>query len=287
LLEVPGLPELWRRLLEGMSKRQPQYELVNPHNPAAGVIIWAERRLDPGLLDEGREREAYGEDSVTENELSWPVGTAAQLEDHLRRVEQRACELARRLGLADDLVKVVSVAAQMHDLGKADPRFQLDLRGNGSFAVRYPELAQWLAPQGEPLLAKPASAVGRVRAVPDGFRHEALSVAMAQKHPAVMALPAEQQDLALWLIGTHHGYGRPFFPPCYDPAPETEARITLHEAPLDARAKEAPIRLDQGWCELAERVRRRYGPWELARLEAIVRLADHLVSAEEQEGNRT
>jgi hypothetical protein len=52
---------------------------------------------------------------------------------------------------------------------------------------------------------------------------------------------------------------------------------------LDVRADEAPLRLNQGWFERAARLRRRYGPWELARLEAILRLADHAATADEQD----
>lgn len=137
-----------------------------------------------------------------------------------------------------------------------------------------------------PLLAKSRRTRGvdrRVRATPAGFRHEALSVALAGKHPAVQSLSEPDQDLVLWLIGTHHGHGRPFFPPMADPAPETRAEIEISGKTVSAEAREAPLKLDEGWFERAERVVHRFGPWELARLEAILRLADHAASADEQQ----
>ena len=85
-------------------------------------------------------------------------------------------------------------------------------------------------------------------------------------------------DLVLWLIGTHHGYGRPFFPPVTDPTPN----VAVHVDELVVSTGDAPLKLDQGWFERAERVVQCFGPWELARLEAILRLADHAASADEQ-----
>jgi CRISPR-associated endonuclease/helicase Cas3 len=109
-----------------------------------------------------------------------------------------------------------------------------------------------------------------------------LSVTLAQHHRVVQGLSEQHRDLVLWLIGTHHGYGRPFFPPAVDPNPDTYVQIPVDDGQLQAKASDAPLRLDQGWFERAERVRRHFGPWELARLEAILRLADHAASADEQ-----
>ena len=39
------------------------------------------------------------------------------------------------------------------------------------------------------------------------------------------------------------------------------------------------------WGEMHRRLVEEYGPWELARYEAVVRLADHQRSKAEQEGN--
>jgi CRISPR-associated endonuclease/helicase Cas3 len=112
-----------------------------------------------------------------------------------------------------------------------------------------------------------------------------LSVALAASHPAITKLDHDDRDLVLWLIGTHHGYGRPFFPPMIDDGAHTEATVPdgIVGSALHAQAGDAPLRLDQGWFERAGRLIRRFGPWELARLEAILRLADHAASAEEQD----
>jgi CRISPR-associated endonuclease/helicase Cas3 len=110
---------------------------------------------------------------------------------------------------------------------------------------------------------------------------------MSYGHPEVANLCEQDRDLVLWLIGTHHGYGRPFFPPCLYGIPGQVASFEIDDAVLASEACNAPMRLDQGWFELASRVLQRYGPWECARLEAILRLADHAASAHEGYGGRT
>ena len=47
---------------------------------------------------------------------------------------------------------------------------------------------------------------------------------------------------------------------------------------LEAPVNHGLTRLDSGWVERFEHLKRRYGPWELARMEAILRLADHRAS---------
>lgn len=276
------LPETWRRLLAGMEGRGPTVEYLDDEDPARGFILFSAKRLEPGLLDGTMAEVEDGAEAVTARPDSAAMGRAVLLSDHLRHVEERARTFAERAGLNSRLVELIGLAARLHDVGKADPRFQADLYGASALAAREPDLVAQLLPG--PLLAKGARTrghAGRVRAVPDGFRHEALSVALAQCHPDVAALPDDERDLVLWLIGTHHGYGRPFFPPCVDVAPGTRCSVEIDGYSLTAVAGDAPLRLDQGWFELAERVHRRYGPWELARLEAILRLADHAASAAE------
>jgi CRISPR-associated endonuclease/helicase Cas3 len=88
----------------------------------------------------------------------------------------------------------------------------------------------------------------------------------------------------LWLVGVHHGFGRPLFPHA-DPSDES-SRTDL------PRALGVDWRLDPGcgpqslafefkgrdWAQIYEDLKRRYGIWGLARLEAFVRLADHRAS---------
>jgi CRISPR-associated endonuclease/helicase Cas3 len=283
LIAMDDLPVGWRRLLIGMQDRGPAIEFYDDDFHSAGFILFAQRPLAEGLLDATEDDSNKGADAVTDREASSAIGVEVKLADHLDHVEGAARGFARAAGLDTKLIEVVALAAHLHDLGKADPRFQADLYGKSTLARM--GLAEFSF---GPLLAKSKRTAGYrqpLPATPKGFRHEALSVALAVKHPAIIGLSEEERDLALWLIGTHHGYGRLFFSPAVDPQPSTESVVTSDGAQLTARADEAPTRLDQGWFELAARVSRRYGPWELARLESMLRLADHFASAEEQQGN--
>ena len=284
LAEIDELPDTWQRLLAGMKGRDPSVEFYDEDNRAAGFILYAGRPLARGLLDESDESGEGGVDAITDRDEFWGTGVDVELFDHLANVEARAQGFSRAAGLTDHLTKLVALAARLHDIGKIDPRFQADLRGTNALLSRDPTLASLMHSNWAPLAKSKRIGLARgTRVAPEGFRHEALSVALGTKHPEVTALNEEDRDLVLWLIGTHHGHGRPFFPPCFDPQPATTSELSINNMILDVRADEAPLRLDQGWFERAVRLRRRYGPWELARLEAILRLADHAASADEQD----
>jgi len=105
------------------------------------------------------------------------------------------------------------------------------------------------------------------------------SLAFAVVHPKF--LEARDPDLVLWLIGTHHGHGRPFFPAVEWPKVDEPFSVDLGDGKCDA----TPLRLAEltaRWGDLRGQLVGRYGHWGLARLEAILRLADHRRSEDEQ-----
>lgn len=196
------------------------------------------------------------------------------LSEHRVDVEGMARDFARSAGLSPRLAQSVALAALLHDDGKADPRFQTYLAGGVAPEQLLAKSAR--RPRGEDNVAR------RAADLPEAWRHEALSVRLA-----IDALSRDPRDdvdaeLVVWLVGTHHGYGRPFFP--HDDAWDDHARsvggVALAAAP-------GPQRLDfewngpnggTDWVQLFEALKQRYGVWGLAYLEAIVRLADHRAS---------
>jgi CRISPR-associated endonuclease/helicase Cas3 len=165
---------------------------------------------------------------------------AVELHEHLKGVGEKAMTFARGCGLDDALAHQVAEAGRLHDVGKNDDRFQLLLG----------------APVGT-LLAKSGAHEARVSrtlsGLPAGWRHEIASLA---------ARP-ELEPLVRYLVGTHHGRGRPWLPSSPD--------IDLWRAAKGAE-----------WPGLVYRMRAEFGHWGLAYLEALVRLADWTRSAEEQ-----
>jgi CRISPR-associated endonuclease/helicase Cas3 len=91
--------------------------------------------------------------------------------------------------------------------------------------------------------------------------------------------------LVLWLIGTHHGHGRPLFPHA-DSLDAQERGVELPSAlggKVTLRGEHGPQSLafdfdGRDWAQMFEELKERYGIWGLARLEAFVRLADHRAS---------
>ena len=166
----------------------------------------------------------------------WAIGLA----EHMAGVGAKAAAFAKACGLSKTMIDTLDEAGRLHDLGKNDARFQLML---GSF--------------GERLLAKSGShevAVSRKLAgLPRGWRHELGSVAQR----------IDIDPLVRYLVGSHHGRGRPWMPAAPDPK-------LWHKAQAG------------DWPALATQMQDHYGFWGLCYLEAILRLADWARSVDEQ-----
>jgi CRISPR-associated endonuclease/helicase Cas3 len=170
----------------------------------------------------------------------------------------------------------VTLAAYLHDPGKADPRFQAFLAGGDSYG---PDSTTPVAKSGQTRL--PSGAWDRA-GLPSNWRHEALSVRLATICPEFAH--AQDPELVLWLIGTHHGYGRPLFPHTDDlDSVSRPGLLKFCDSDVDLPAGYGPQSLafdfnGLDWAQIFERLKRRYGIWGLAWLEAFVRLADHRAS---------
>lgn len=205
-----------------------------------------------------------------------------ELGDHTRDVLSRLESTLALLPL-DAWRDALVAAASVHDWGKVDPRFQALLRGTTPFA----------AMASTTLLAKSrsisSSAAARRAAsdraeLPQGFRHEFLSVKLAEnaRGAARLPVPPALYALALHLIATHHGYARPFAPLVEDEGPPNVSLhingegITITGAERLAHPAHA---VNSGLAERFWQMNRHYGWWGLALLESVLRLADQAASA--------
>lgn len=234
----------------------------------ASVVAWSPRRLS-GLkpTDEAA--------PTTEPATSSFTGRQVSLEEHLLGVAGQAGSFATRCGLPPLLASDLALAARLHDLGKLDPRFQRML-ADGAVP------AEPLAKSGMDERDRQRRRQARLRAgLPEGFPHEMLSVALVQGSPLLAG--AHDPDLVLHLIASHHGSCRPLPPHIVD---HGEHLVNAHVdgVTVSSPSQHGLSRLDSGIADRFWQLQERYGPWGLAWLEALLRLADHTRSAEEQAG---
>jgi CRISPR-associated endonuclease/helicase Cas3 len=234
-----------------------------------------------------------GDGTTGDDDASAHANTAQTLRSHTALVEKSVARFAKGMGLGPALSHDLALAARLHDIGKADPRFQRLLTDAGPFA---PATAEPLAKSAK-RVSQPG-AWSRAR-LPDRWRHEALSVRMAMVSPLIGQ--AHDRALVLYLIGTHHGFGRPFFPHVDDADGRTRTFPTLDGlVPAGLERGPGPQDLDfvlegEGWDRtqhdpndlrgldwftMIRELHGRFGAWGLALLEATLRLADHRASAE-------
>lgn len=216
--------------------------------------------------------------SATEDDIAGSMpGYRLTLQQHSEDVEAKAECFAKKSGLSEARVKDLKLAGYLHDAGKRDPRFQAWLHYGDPLGPDPEDTDSILAKSDRPLPR-------RARAqsdLPVKWRHEALSVRLACEHKRLK--DAHDPELVLWLVGTHHGYGRPFFPHA-DPDDRKSRKLpSVMDLPTELPAGAGPQSLafdyeGLDWAAFYERLKARYGVWELARMEAILRLADHRAS---------
>ena len=225
--------------------------------------------------------EHFIEDFGTEEHSSF-LAQGIELDQHLTAVARTARDFAHQLGLSQELQEALWWAGRLHDLGKADRRFQMWLHGGDE--IELAASGRHLAKSPLHFHDAPSRRVARQRAgYPRGIRHEMTSTAMVTANPNFLSR-LDDPDLVLHLISSHHGWGRPFAPPVLDPDP-----VTVSFAPeigenltFSCSSEETLAAADSGVAERFWRLNRRYGWHGLAFLESILRLADHRVSEAEE-----
>jgi CRISPR-associated endonuclease/helicase Cas3 len=252
---------------------------------AAKILRWGRNAKTYGprdsdwLLAESKRRpHARGRvlpelDEADEDDSS-SLTSQTTLKDHVGGVVAKVEIFAAGCGLDQSVAATLVTAAELHDLGKWDERFQYLL--NPSRDPRLEPLAK-----GDGCSQRESRRRLEVAEYPKGARHEFASVALAE---ARSVWPDGcDSELALHLIGTHHGYGRPSAPVWLDGDYEVRARIDGGEVAV--RGVHRVAALDSGWTERYWALIRKYGWWGLAYLEAILRRADCVRSREEEESS--
>jgi CRISPR-associated endonuclease/helicase Cas3 len=256
-----SLPEpLTAAALKEMGRVKPR---VTPY--PAGIVLTARVRA-------GFYRPVTVEEDTTSDEPAGGPPKQVSLECHTEGVVRWTKSFTSSLGMDGECAAALTEAARYHDIGKADWRFQYLLCGD----VPGDTL---LAKSGRDFNPRQDEAIRRLAGLPRRFRHEFLSVALLRNH-------REQKEEGLgrlveYLVGTHHGRGRPFVPFIEENEPE-EVVVRWEGRTFSASSDHRLWHLGSHWVDDFWSLVRRYGYWGLAYLETILRLADAARSAEEQ-----
>lgn len=248
----------WRVMARLSRSRRVRVAVVNRQ-----LLVTAPSALVPEIAD-----------AVTEDDDSSFRQDEVTLAAHSTDVRALVSAYAHSIGFDQAVEEDLALAGWVHDVGKADPRFQRWLVGGSevSAATHDELLAKSALPPGNAALRRTA----RERAgYPAGCRHELLSLAMVQGNDVLR--DAHDLDLVLHLVASHHGWCRPLPPAVSDPQ-AIDVHMRHGDADLRATTQHQLGRLDSGVSDRFWRLVAKYGWWGLAWLESVMRLADHRAS---------
>lgn len=249
--------------------------------------VIADRKFTSAHSPAEGESEGHGEDRKSES------GVAITLADHQSHVVGAAVELCTALGIDPDTRRTVLRAARWHDVGKAHDVFQATMRrglksDDGSSTE---------------LLAKTEKS--NLRHNRAYFRHELASALAFLAHEGW----SRDADLTAYLIAAHHGKvrlnlralpresgpkepeqaGKRFARGIWDgdelPALELEGNERWNGGQLDLSVMELGWNAEthESWTERTRDLLARFGPFRLAWMETLLRIADWRASAQERE----
>ena len=232
------------------------------------------------------ETEGHDEDQLSQN------AKVVSLADHLWHVVAEADGLCAALDIDPELRTVVTRAARWHDLGKAHEVFQDTMqRGLDDRDVPCAPLAK---------------TVGHARHSRPYFRHELASALAFLAHEGW----SRDADLIAYLIAAHHGKVRMNLRALpQEPTPDGERAGTPFARGIWSGDQLPPYDLDGGehwtggrlhlsimelgwdetthesWTERTRELLARFGPFRLAWMETLLRIADWRASRKEREGS--
>jgi len=260
------------------------YDPLVGFDPTAREPVSQSPQLQPSGDPATGAEDAFRADSASVAQRRWL--TLQQHSDDTRD-QARALLAALRYELPGEIAHAVVTAAYMHDTGKAHKIWQDALRD--------------LAPKdgrAEIEAAEPwaKSAVGGRLRFKDNvaFRHELASLLLADGPLRGLLADVSDPDLARYLILAHHGKLRVQVREPGDGSPGKllglEQDITwsvpslLGEPSAELTIDLEPFALggERSWTRTALTLRDRYGPFVLAYLETVVRIADWRASAGEE-----
>jgi CRISPR-associated endonuclease/helicase Cas3 len=194
--------------------------------------------------------------ATAQKEDSRSISKPQALSVHQDWARKEMLRITKSIGLLGVGGNALAIGAALHDEGKKASRWQRAF--NAAHDVKDLHLSGPLAKTRGPIN----------QAILDGYRHEFGSLPFIEEHDDFKEWPDDLRDLVLHLVAAHHGQARPVI-----------ATRSCDDGPsslLEERARVVALRF--------ARLQKRWGPWGLAWLEALMRAADQKASRDNEMG---